>query len=153
MATRTLLFDLARLDGTGTGPASGVVHLSLARPQQDGQTTITTTPYVLNVDGPTRVEVPVTAPGNALMIGWPAGASTSGRTYHLIPEGEGDLVAAELRMVDRDTLAPTAQPEPRMVGARRGHDYPRQPLSRPRGRRVPPYPDLPDWSLTHDDQP
>lgn len=111
MATRTLLFDLSRLDGSGIGPASTVVHLSLVRPQQDGQTTITTTPYVLNVDGPTRVEVPVTAPGNALMIGWPAGASTSGRTYHLIPEGEGDLVAAELRPVDPGTLAPTAQPE------------------------------------------
>ena len=112
MVTRTLLFDLARLDGTGTGPASGVVHLSLHRPQQEEGATITTATYPLTVDGPTRVEVPVTAPGNALRIDWPAGAHTDRTTYHLIPEGEGDLVAAELRMVDRDTLAPAAQPEP-----------------------------------------
>ena len=112
MTTRTLLFDLSRLDGTGTGPASAVVHLSLARPQQDGQTTITTAPYVLTVDGPTRVEVPVTAPGNALVITWPAFASRTSKTAHLIPEGEGDLVAAELRTVDERTLADTTPPEP-----------------------------------------
>ena len=97
MATRTLLFDLARLDGVDTIPYRAQVQVSLLRPQQDNETTITATPLPVQVDGPTRVEVPVTAPGNALMIGWPAGASTSGRTYHLIPEGEGDLVAAELR--------------------------------------------------------
>ena len=111
MATRMLYFDLARLDGTGTGPHSAQVQLSLLRPQQDNQTTITTTPLLVLVDGPTRVEVPVTAPGNALVIQWPHGASTTSRAYHLIQPGDGDLLAATLPLVDRATLAPTAHPE------------------------------------------
>ena len=55
--------------------------------------------------------VPVTAPGNALVIQWPPGSSPSSQTYHLIPPGDGDLLAATLPLVDRATLAPTAHPE------------------------------------------
>lgn len=111
MATRTLLFDLARLDGVDTTPYRAQVQVSLLRPQQDNETTITTTPLPVQVDGPTRVDVPVTGPGNALVIQWPPGASRSAATYHLIPPGDGDLVAATLPLVDRATLAPTAHPE------------------------------------------
>ena len=111
MATRTLLFDLARLDGVGTTPYRAQVQVSLLRPQQDNETTITTAPLPVPVDGPTRVDVPVTAPGNALVIECPPGASRSATTYHLIPPGDGDLVAATLPLVDRATLAPTAHPE------------------------------------------
>ena len=68
MATRTLLFDLARLDGVNTTPYRAQVQVSLLRPQQDNETTVTTTPLPVPVDGPTRVDVPVTAPGNALVI-------------------------------------------------------------------------------------
>lgn len=111
MATRTLLFDLARLDGIDTTPYRAQVQVSLLRPQQDNETTITTTPLPVQVDGPTRVEVPLTGPGNALVIQWPPGASQTYTTYHLIPPGDGDLVAATLPLVDRATLAPTAHPE------------------------------------------
>lgn len=111
MATRTLLFDLARLDGVDTTPYRAQVQVSLLRPQQDNTTTVTTTPLPVLVDGPTRVEVPVTGPGNALVIQWPPGASRSAATYHLIPPGDGDLLAATLPLVDRATLAPTAHPE------------------------------------------
>ena len=111
MATRTLLFDLARLDGVDTTPYRAQVQVSLLRPQQDNETTITTTPLPVPVDGPTRVDVPVTAPGNALVIQWPPGASQTYTTYHLIPPGEGDLLAATLPLVDRVTLTPTAHPE------------------------------------------
>ena len=112
MASRWLHFDLARLDGTNTGPHSATVSLSLRRPQQDNDTTVTTVPYMFTVAGPTRVEVPVTAPGNALCIGWPAYTSTASRTWHVIPEGFGDLVAAEMPRVDPSTLAVVADPEP-----------------------------------------
>ena len=111
MATRTLLFDLARLDGIDKAPYRAQVQVSLLRPQQDNETTITSTPLPVQVDGPTRVDVPVTAPGNALVIQWPPGASQTYTTYHLIPPGDGDLVAATLPLVDRATLAPTAHPE------------------------------------------
>ena len=111
MATRTLLFDLARLDGVDTTPYRAQVQVALLRPQQDNETTITSTPLPVPVDGPTRVDVPVTAPGNALIIQWPPGASRAYTTHHLIPEGEGDLVAATLPLVDPATLAPTAHPE------------------------------------------
>ena len=111
MATRTLLFDLARLDGVDTTPYRAQVQVHLLRPQQDNETTITTTPLPVAVDGPTRVDVPVTAPGNALVIQWPPGASQAYTTYHLIPPGDGDLLAATLPLVDRATLAPTAHPE------------------------------------------
>ena len=111
MATRTLLFDLARIDGIDTTPYRAQVQVSLLRPQQDNETTITATPLPVQVDGPTRVDVPVTAPGNALVIQWPPGASQTYTTYHLIPPGEGDLLAATLPLVDRATLAPTAHPE------------------------------------------
>ena len=53
----------------------------------------------------------MTAPGNALVIQWPPNASRSDKTHHLVPEGEGDLVAATLPLVDPATLAPTAHPE------------------------------------------
>lgn len=111
MATRTLLFDLARLDGVDTIPYRAQVQVSLLRPQQDNETTVTTTPLPVQVDGPTRVDVPVTGPGNALVVQWPPGASRSAATYHLIPPGDGDLLAATLPLVDRATLAPTAHPE------------------------------------------
>lgn len=111
MATRTLLFDLARIDGIDTTPYRAQVQVSLLRPQQDNETTITATPLPVQVDGPTRVDVPVTAPGNALVIQWPPGASSTYTTYHLIPPGDGDLLAATLPLVDRATLAPTAHPE------------------------------------------
>ena len=111
MATRTLLFDLARLDGVDTAPYRAQVQVALLRPQQDNETTVTTTPLPVPVDGPTRVEVPVTVPGNALVIQWPPGASQTATTYHLIPPGDGDLLAATLPLVDRATLAPTAHPE------------------------------------------
>ena len=111
MATRTLLFDLARMDGVDTTPYRAQVQVSLLRPQQDNETTVTTTPLPVQVDGPTRVDVPVTAPGNALVIQWPPGASQAYTTYHLIPSGDGDLLAATLPLVDRATLAPTAHPE------------------------------------------
>ena len=111
MATRTLLFDLARLDGVDTTPYRAQVQVSLLRPQQDNETTITTTPLPVPVDGPTRVEVPVTGPGNALVIQWPPHSSQTATTYHLIPPGDGDLLAATLPLVDRTTLAPTAHPE------------------------------------------
>ena len=111
MATRTLLFDLARIDGIDTAPYRAQVQVSLLRPQQDNETTITATPLPVQVDGPTRVDVPVTAPGNALVIQWPPGASQTYTTCHLIPPGEGDLLAATLPLVDRATLAPTAHPE------------------------------------------
>lgn len=111
MGTRTLLFDLARIDGIDTTPYRAQVQVSLLRPQQDNETTITATPLPVQVDGPTRVDVPVTAPGNALVIQWPPGASQTYTTYHLIPPGDGDLLAATLPLVDRATLAPTAHPE------------------------------------------
>lgn len=111
MGTRTLLFDLARLDGVDTTAYPAQVQVALLRPQQDNTTTITTVPLPVTVDGPTRVEVPVTAPGNALVIQWPPNASRSDKTHHLIPEGEGDLLAATLPLVDPATLAPTAHPE------------------------------------------
>lgn len=111
MATRTLLFDLARIDGIDTTPYRAQVQVSLLRPQQDNTTTVTTAPLPVAVYGPTRVDVPVTAPGNALIIQWPPGASRAYTTHHLIPEGEGDLLAATLPLVDRATLAPTAHPE------------------------------------------
>ena len=111
MATRTLLFDLARLDGVDTAPYRAQVQVALLRPQQDNETTITTTPLSVPVDGPTRVEVPVTGPGNALVVQWPPHSSQTATTYHLIPPGDGDLLAATLPLVDRATLAPTAHPE------------------------------------------
>ena len=111
MATRTLLFDLARLDGVDTTPYRAQVQVSLLRPQQDNETTVTTVPLPVAVDGPTRVEVPVTGPGNALVIQWPPHSSQTAKTYHLIPPGDGDLLAATLPLVDRATLAPTAHPE------------------------------------------
>lgn len=111
MATRTLLFDLVRLDGVDTTPYRAQVQVSLLRPQQDNETTVTTTPLPVLVDGPTRVEVPVTGPGNALVIQWPPHSSQTAKTYHLIPPGDGDLLAATLPLVDRATLAPTAHPE------------------------------------------
>ena len=95
MATRTLLFDLARLDGVDTTSYRAQVQVSLLRPQQDNETTVTTVPLPVAVDGPTRVDVPVTAPGNALAIQWPPGASLSATTYHLIPPGDGNLLAAD----------------------------------------------------------
>ena len=109
MGTRTLLFDLARLDGVDTTAYPAQVQVSLLRPQQDNTTTITTVPLPVQVDGPTRVDVPVTAPGNALVIQWPPGASQTYTTYHLIPPGDGDLLAATLPLVDRATLAPTGE--------------------------------------------
>ena len=111
MATRTLLFDLARIDGTDTTAYPAQVQLSLLRPQQGNTTTVTTVPLEVRVDGPTRVDVPVTAPGNALVIYWPPDASREFKTHHLIPGGEGDLLAATLPLVDPATLAPTAHPE------------------------------------------
>ena len=111
MATRTLLFDLARLDGVDTTPYRAQVQVSLLRPQQDNETTVTTAPLPVAVYGPTRVDVPVTAPGNALVIQWPPHSSQTATTYHLIPPGDGDLLAATLPLVDRATLAPTAHPE------------------------------------------
>ena len=111
MATRTLLFDLARLDGVNTTPYRAQVQVSLLRPQQDNETTITTAPLPVPVDGPTRVDVPVTAPPNALVIQWPPHSSQTATTYHLIRPGDGDLLAATLPLVDRATLAPTAHPE------------------------------------------
>ena len=111
MATRTLLFDLARLDGVDTTPYRAQVQVSLLRPQQDNETTVTTVPLPVAVDGPTRVDVPVTGPGNALVIQWPPHSSQTATTYHLIPPGDGVLLAATLPLVDRATLAPTAHPE------------------------------------------
>ena len=111
MVTRTLLFDLARMDGVDTTAYPAQVQVALLRPQQDNETTITTTPLPVQVDGPTRVDVPVTAPGNALVIQWPPYAARRYTTHHLIPEGEGDLLAATLPLVDPATLAPTAHPE------------------------------------------
>ena len=111
MATRTLLFDLARIDGIDTTTYPAQVQVSLLRPQQDNTTTVTTVPLAVRVDGPTRVDVPVTGPGNALVIQWPPYAARAYTTHHLIPEGEGDLLAATLPLVDPATLAPTAHPE------------------------------------------
>ena len=118
MATRTLLFDLAQLDGVDTTPYRAQVQVSLLRPQQDNETTITTTPLPVPVDGPTRVEVPVTGPGNALVIQWPPHSSQTATTYHLVLPGDGDLVAATLPLVDRATLA-DPEVRARMSEARR----------------------------------